>query len=476
MDVLKKQKNSSITPKNTRGFTILVKYWLAFFFGAILSCLLTISIIPSLANQVKPVADVLSWITVILVIIFFFLTLFKEGIFKSLFGFSEVDIKEVQDDAESLLENTITTNWSGAAVDLKKIAKKGIAWYSWKNYRRWVINLFNVLFLGFVGLFGSMLLYNQNELIYRQNKLLASQDSLMQEQTILFEKQNDKIDSQIQLEESSRRGNLIVMMSNIMDKVDEELKLQEAKNESRVLSKQLIGRIAALSQSFRPYRFLQDSMLIKKPFSLERGQLLLALVNSDLDSTTYLDIYQRATFENAYLEGANLNNVNLSWAKLKGAYLKDANLNNAKLRNTELRNANLIRAKFIDAKMEGIDLRFSDLTEAQLTNAKLIDAGLGNATLIGADLREANLRDGNLKNVRFNEADLTDAQLRKTTLGNVDFTDADLEKVWVDNENWLLDRTEEEIINIDLLRAKWTVDTMINKDFAGGIYHLITTK
>ena len=106
------------------------------------------------------------------------------------------------------------------------------------------------------------------------------------------------------------------MMSNIMDKVDEELTKDWNGDKKRNLSPQLIGRIAALSQSFRPYRFWQDSMLIEKPFSPERGQLLLALIKSELDTMTYKRIYDETTFDQAYLDGARLITPYLNMAKL----------------------------------------------------------------------------------------------------------------------------------------------------------------
>ena len=196
--------------------------------------------------------------------------------------------------------------------------------------------------------------------------LLWQQNQKIEEQTKLFENQNEKIDAQIQLEESSQRGNLIVLMSNIMDKVDDELTRDWNNDEKRNISPQLIGRIAALSYSFRPYRFWQDSSLIEKPLSPERGQLLLALVKSDLDTLTYQNIYKKATFEHAYLENANLTGAHLKNAVLNGVNLKGAGLTGTNMWNANLQNANLSDIHLMDANLQS----------AKLWNAKLLTANL----------------------------------------------------------------------------------------------------
>jgi len=222
--------------------------------------------------------------------------------------------------------------------------------------------------------------------------LLWQQNQKIDEQTKLFEKQNEKIDNQIQLAESNRRGALILMMSNIMDKVDEELKDRERQDSSRVLSQQLIGRIAAISQSFRPYRFWQDSILIENPLSPERGQLLLALVNSNLSHNTYEKLYQETTFQEAYLEGVNLINANLYGAKLSGANLMGAHLLKANLIGADLREVNFKMATLSGASLVGANLMNAYLDRAYFGTANLMGANLRGTNLVGNDFSRVNLK------------------------------------------------------------------------------------
>ena len=375
-----------------------------------------------------------------------------------------------------------------------------------------------------IGLFGALIALIPTLLLWQQNKLLGVQNQKLEDQTKLFEKQNEKIDNQIQLEESNRRGALIVMMSNIMDKVDDELTNDWNDDKKRNLSPQLIGRISALSQSFRPYRFWQDSSLIEKPLSPERGQLLLALANSAFDSLAYVNIYRNATFEDSYLHGANLHGANLSGANLREADLLRADLRGAILRGTDLSRvsfiaADLSGANLSKANLSGANLSKVNLSKADLSGANLVKANFRGANLSGANLSKANLYEANLsrmisvgadfRGARFNiknikdpkDPDLSRSQMDKTDLSGVDLSRANLsgvsfikadlsganlsgadlresylnitvlsgadlsgaylKKAKVKNKNWL---EKTEVLDLDLILAKYEVDTTLQKD------------
>ena len=114
----------------------------------------------------------------------------------------------------------------------------------WGRLRNWWWNWLMSIFVAIGGLAGTLLLVNQNELLQNQNQLIKNQMSL---------------------EEASRRGALVMLMSNIFDKVDDEIAEQKAemRRKGKVvtdstkysISQSLIGQIAALSFSFKPYKF-----------------------------------------------------------------------------------------------------------------------------------------------------------------------------------------------------------------------------
>jgi len=244
---------------------------------------------------------------------------------------------------------------------------------------------------------------------------------LVEEQNRIIREQNIKIEKQVYLQEASRRNNLVLLMDNILEKIYDEI------NEGNgTLSKPLIGRISALSQGFQPYYFLEDSTLTDRPYSPERGQLLLALVNSGIDTTTLKKIYKRTNFRQAFLKYADMDSI-----YLRGINLYSANLENTSLIGANLRNAFLYKAKFNDANLGGAKLYDANLVEADLIKTILRGAVLNRTFLWRAKLDSADLVGADLSDSELEDADLIGATLHITNLVGadlirVDFSGADL--------------------------------------------------
>jgi hypothetical protein len=209
----------------------------------------------------------------------------------------------------------------------------------------------------FVAVIPLALLGVQTTLLYFQNQKIDIQNELVTAQNI-------RLDQQTNLQEAGRRSSLVFLFSNIMDAIDRELK--DSNDKQRKLSKQLIGRIIALSASLRPYRYLTEGdTLTSRLLSPERGQLLISLAESDLASVTYFDISRKANFEYADLQGADLYSANLSGAHLSGADLSGAYLGGAYLGGAYLRGVNLS-----GAYLRGVNLSGADLAGANFEDAK----------------------------------------------------------------------------------------------------------
>ena len=288
----------------------------------------------------------------------------------------------------------------------------------------------------------------QNELVGYQNTRIDRQIGLMDFQNNLLNTQNYRLNLQNNLIEAERRGALVILMSNIMDQMNEEINKQKENpdfNDSLgyALSDPLIGRIAALSQGFLPYRYLRGDTLTDKVYSPERGQLLLSLVKSNLDSNSYLKLYEAAEFSNAYLVEANLSGAYLVRAKLNGADLSGANLFRANLRGADFFKANFTRAI----------LNKTSFTEASLTGAAFFDANLmgtsfTDANLAGADLLEANLFGVNFLRANLEGANLAGAKLGKVNLRQAELAGANLEGSFLNGTdlNKTLSLTKEQLI------------------------------
>ncbi len=294
----------------------------------------------------------------------------------------------------------------------------------WARLRNWWWQWILGIFVAIGGLMGTILLMNQNELLEAQNIKIDSQTNLMQKQTELAQQQ-------MSLSEASRRSALVVLMSNIMDKVDREIESQQKRlsfkqKEKREykLSKSLIGQIAALSHSFKPYRYMEGDSLIKQPLSPERGQLLITITLLPLDTFTLKKIYQTTTLQNADLQNAFLAGTYLSGAYLIGADLSGAHLIKANLSGAYLIETNLSEAYLIGAYLSGADLSGADLSGADLSGANLSGANLSGANLSGAHLIETNLSGADLSGADLSRAYLSGADLSRAYLGGADLSEA----------------------------------------------------
>ncbi len=181
------------------------------------------------------------------------------------------------------------------------------------------------------------------------------------------------------------------------------------------LSRRLQGRIIALNKILRPYRYLdQTGRLIRKGLSPERGQLLIALVESGVDLEGLIarqsfaaadisgtQVSRLQTTEVSGFAGFNLTSLDLPYAGLDGAVFRrvlmefarfeDSSLEDAEFHNVILEYAKFPGAKMRDAFFKAPHARYADFTGADLTNAKFH----------GGDLREAKFTNAKLKDTAF---------------------------------------------------------------------------
>lgn len=269
---------------------------------------------------------------------------------------------------------------------IKHILPRLANWFFWGRLRNWWWQWILGIFVSLGGITGTMLLMNQNKLLENQNNLIKRQ---------------------LSLEEASRRSALVVLMSNILDKVDREIENQLRDTlrhqwDKFTISPSLIGQIAALSHSFKPYYFMDGDTLIPRALSPERGQLLITLTSIPLNDLTLLEIYSSSNFKEADLQGAILEGANLVGANLEGANFEGANLKNVVFCSK--------RFNFGGLKLqEEMESNGGNVRVAQMKLRKLIIENIKMAKLKDANLKGADLKGSNLEVVN----DLTPSQLEQ---------------------------------------------------------------
>ena len=314
---------------------------------------------------------------------------------------------------------------------------------------------------------------NQNEKVAEQTNLMKSQNSLLATQNIFFkrqlgqidtqieqagiqnqlvkqqnikiEHQNQRLDQQTYLQEAERRGSLVFLFSNIMDAINNELQDRTKKDSIRMLSPQLIGRIIALSSRLKPYKYLENDSLINLPLSPERGQLLVSLVESNLDSSSSRFIFGKGNFSHADLRGVILRGANLVGATFGTRYASTYYLYDDEMLFTgiNLTKANLENADLTRANLSNANLTKSNLKNASMEESNLDSANLSNANFSYANLAGANLSNAILTNTTFNKADLSRVKFIKSKLTNADFTNSNIWRTTIRNSN--LDKEVSEV-------------------------------
>ncbi len=412
--------------------------------GILLGGLLSLTGLTTLSEHIPGILTGFVIIIAVLAVLAFLVVQYKEKVLKSLFGVSNTDLHEVKDMGQSLFLNSWNRDFTSAKTDFNALFLKLYAWYSWMSFRRWIVLIFNTLFISFGGLLGTVLIYNQNNLLTRQNALL--------------EQQNIRLDQQTYLQEADRRSSLIFLMGNLLDAMDKELKSDVGQPGIRDLSPQLIGRVIALSKSLRPYRYLDGDSLVAREISPERGQLLLSIVASQIDNSSVRRIFQAADFTYSDLQGAVLSGEYLSEIDLTASNLSGAVLDETDLSRANLSLADLSEAVFTRAKLRGARLR-----QTILQNAHFESADLREANCYAALMRGAKLNGADLQKTHFSQADLVHADLSGALLHQTSLQGALLDSTVVNEIDWLVrmaQMKQDTIDGITQIVASYTVDSV----------------
>ena len=308
-------------------------------------------------------------------------------------------------------------------------------------------------------------------------------------QTILLHNQNKKIDiqnkriiQQTYLQEAERRSSLIFLMNNLLDKMDEEL--SQDNNPERRLTPQLIGRIISLSKALKPYQYLEKDSIITNPISPERGQLLINLIESKLDSATYVEIFVKADFSYSDLvfsefPYANLNMINLSFADLSNSNLEGVNFTGANLSNTSFENSDLSYSTLVTGKLNDdiskkypfnfflkeIKLEFTDFKRAKLTNSNFSgskiyhcnfdNSDLSNSRLDYTDIINSNFSYSNFEEVNFIYSKFENSEFNGTLSSKKDW-DSDSKKLnnWIEYVKGHYSTVDTTIQNREIIKLK----------------------
>ncbi len=347
----------------------------------------------------ETIFNILIVVAILFAVILLLFVWFRNSIIKRFFG-KDIEFNSILNDTREtiqLISENVTATLPIETEKKEKIkifAPKLINYILWSNFRNWGLRIFTSFVLGLGGIVTTILILNQNK---------------------LFENQNKRIEQQTHLIEADRRSAQIFIMGEVLSDINKEL--NDSKNTKRILSNTLIGRIKSLSRAMKPYRYLQGDSLISKPLSPERGQLLISLLESVIDSTFFRErILRECDFSYADLSNADLSfeflgGVDFNNADFSDATLIKTNFDKAIMTNSNFEGAELIEAKMKEAIISGSNFKFTNLSNANLTGADLLSTNFQDAILDSTNLLEVNLRGASLKHAYFVPANIEGVDL-----------------------------------------------------------------
>ncbi|WP_346898335.1 pentapeptide repeat-containing protein [uncultured Roseibium sp.] len=394
--------------------------------------------------------------------------LFRRRILQFLFNVSATQLELFSRPLSETARSIMDKNPASAINSAEELTRLLLARWTWISTRRWLIGSLTGLIASLAALAGTALLFRQNELIAIQ--------------TTRLEQQNDLLVTQIELGEAQRTAGIVQGLLEIGDKLSQET--EALKNDGRPgaffkldeLTNGIRARIIAATQSARPYRYLQTSLvnandtnalnmlamsrrpeilrnpelvaelagrrnrgiLREYPVSPERGVILSMLYSAGILETELLSFFG-ADFSYSEVAIDTLNLMTFRFARLRFSSFEHMALNSvtfggASLDKARFRNSVLTKCDFSSIPSDKVEPPYrgdpgmaympTTMAGVDFTDAVVLDADFTNVHALAMNF------DGALvSNTTFNGADIGGSTFRNAILVSPDFTGAGLQSV-----------------------------------------------
>ena len=335
-----------------------------------------------------------------------------------------------------------------------------------KGQRSAVITLVSLVIIGILSVFS---IYQYALISSANNKLEAN------EKRIDFQKE--------QLEEA-RQSKLSQSFSEILKKIENET----SKDATSLISDNTLARLKYLCSVTNPYSPAAEPSLLFDRVSPEKGQLLVGLIRSKINSLSWQKIKSEVSFSGCFLEeidlsGMDLSSIDLSGSSLRGANLEGVNLSNARLLGVNFTQANMAKSILVGSQMKRAIFSNAILNNANLSNANLNGANLAYIVALSADfhassiqyasmegalLQGSNLSDCSFQNLNLDGTSFLNSDLRGTLMGELDLSETILTGTKI-NTDWIrlysirhLEGVEKILLEYQI-KPRGTSDTLLIK-------------
>lgn len=248
----------------------------------------------------------------------------------------------------------------------------------------------------------------------------------LRSQNELISTQNNRLEQQTYLQEADRRS----YMTGVLDGIIKDVTKEGYRNSGKI-TKVNSNRLIAISKILKPYKYLENDVLIEKPLSPERGYLLLSLLESNLELGVIID----NNTQESLLSQLNFTYAELNNASLTGLEIYNINLDNSSLKASNFTKSTFIRSSFANANLSNTIFLKSDVMNCSFENSNLESVSFKDSTLNNVKFENANL-----KNANFSNCDIININLRNATVIGAKFDNAIVKPNWIENQKIILDR------------------------------------
>lgn len=200
----------------------------------------------------------------------------------------------------------------------------------------------------------------------------------------------------------------------------------ELKSQEKTISKTTIGKIISLSDNLKPYRYLHNQKLLEQPLSRERADLFRYLMQLDLPTQNYRDIFDKANFSYGDFSNLDLSNIDII-CLIEG--IDGHHGKNAQLLITTFNRPNFKGSVFENCNLSGAKL-YGDFSKADFSKATIMNTIFNWSKGIGSDF------SGSKRVIQIINSDFKNANFQDNTIYG-SFVDSDLRGVNFNNSSFL---------------------------------------
>lgn len=334
---------------------------------------------------------------VVLVIFFglnvFLFYLFRRQIFQKVFKVGEASLEEI---VNPLLDFTVSVANPSTPIKIdegKKALRRIAAMYSSSRIRRAIISTTLSLIIAVGGFMGTIY-------VYQQTLLMGEQTKLIRKDNFLFE--------------SDRRAGLVSELTSIFEEIERQYEACAKLGDSKEcnLTRTTRGRIIAVSNALKPYRYLnKEGNLIKEPTSPERGQLLNVLAGV-LHKEDKAYLMSKINF--SYADMSEIKSEKFDFSRLN---LSNATFNDAELISVFFEGSNLFRSLFFGTQIKNCSFSYG--------------CNLKGAVFSNCDVRMTNSEYSFLDSVEFSNSIFRGVSFHGSQTHHAIFSEVSLDTGWV---------------------------------------------